>query len=166
MFSLDIFSTAVNAISGYFQRKAEARRAKEDHVNTLALIERTGELEAERLKNSARIESIKNGQEQDFDLDRAALAQMDKSLKDELLLIVFLFPMVMAFIPGLDEHALRGFEVIGKMPLWYISIVLGMVIVIYGLRNLFKHYTNARNGSRILIRDNKTKQLKEEHESF
>lgn len=76
------------------------------------------------------------GQLQNYDLDRLAMEQMEKSWKDEIILIIFLTPVVMAFIPGMEEYSLAGFEVIDKMPEWYRYIIIGMVVVIYGLRGL------------------------------
>ena len=67
------------------------------------------------------------GQAQNYDLDRLAMEQMTKSWKDELLLIVFLTPMLMAFVPGLEAHSLAGFSVIAQMPEWYRYIIIGMV---------------------------------------
>jgi len=46
--------------------------------------------------------------------------------------------MVMAFIPGMDKYSLAGFEVIQQMPEWYQYIIIGMVVVIYGMRGMVK----------------------------
>tara|TARA_R110000851_G_scaffold253025_1_gene405478 strand:+ start:526 stop:915 length:390 start_codon:yes stop_codon:yes gene_type:complete len=96
-------------------------------------------------KTDAEITTIKatadrkaSAQEQNYDLDRLAMENMSKSWKDELLLIVFLTPMLMAFVPGLENYALAGFTVIAQMPEWYQYIIIGMVIVIYGLRGLLE----------------------------
>ena len=78
------------------------------------------------------------GQMQNYDLDRIAMEQMNKSWKDEFLLLVFLTPMLMAFIPGLEAYSLAGFTVIAQMPEWYRYIIIGMVVVIYGLRGLLE----------------------------
>ena len=101
--------------------------------------------ELERLDhaaNVARAEAAltmaKNGQQQDFDLDKIAMRNMEKSWKDELVLIIFLTPVVLAFIPGMDTHVEAGFAAIERMPEWYVAIVIGMVVVIYGMRGLLK----------------------------
>jgi cation transport ATPase len=88
----------------------------------------------------AAVEMAKNGQQNDYDLDRIAMKNMDKSWKDELVLIVFLVPMMMAFFPKTADYALAGFAIIAKMPEWYVAIIIGMVVVIYGLRGLLKTY--------------------------
>jgi len=87
-------------------------------------------------KALAATKMAEQGQSQDFDLDRLAMENMNKSWKDELLLIIFLTPMIMAFVPSWAEYALRGFEIIERMPEWYRYIIIGMVVVIYGLRGM------------------------------
>jgi hypothetical protein len=79
-----------------------------------------------------------SAQEQNYDLDRLAMENMSKSWKDEVILIVFLAPMIMAFIPGFEQYALAGFSVMDKMPDWYQYVIIGMIVVIYGLRGLLE----------------------------
>tara|TARA_R110000851_G_scaffold317823_1_gene481453 strand:- start:1908 stop:2297 length:390 start_codon:yes stop_codon:yes gene_type:complete len=79
-----------------------------------------------------------SAQEQNYDLDRLAMENMSKSWKDEVILIVFLAPMIMAFIPGFEKYALAGFSVMDKMPDWYQYVIIGMIVVIYGLRGLLE----------------------------
>jgi len=87
-----------------------------------------------------KLEMAKQGQQQDYDLDRVATENMNNSFKDELILIVFLTPMVLAFHPDMVDHVLAGFEVIKQMPTWYVALIVGMVVVIYGMRGLLKAY--------------------------
>ena len=102
------------------------------------LVEITADSHIKKAKAIAAIHAAETGQQQDFDLDRIAMEQMGKSWKDELVLIIFLAPMVMAFIPGMDKYSLAGFEVIQQMPEWYQYIIIGMVVVIYGMRGMVK----------------------------
>ena len=96
-------------------------------------------------KTDAEITTIKaqadrqaSAQDQNYDLDRLAMENMSKSWKDEVILAVFLAPMVMAFIPGFESYALAGFGVMAQMPQWYQYIIIGMVVVIYGMRGLLE----------------------------
>ena len=98
------------------------------------------EHETQKAKANALLEMAKQGQSQDYDLDKLAMQNMNKSFKDELVLIVFLMPMILAFVPSYAEYALAGFNIIGQMPHWYVGIIIGMVVVIYGLRGLLKAY--------------------------
>ena len=103
--------------------------------------------ELERLDHEARVgsanavlELAKQGKMQDFNLDKIAMQNMKSSLKDELVLIIFLMPLVLAFIPSMAVHVERGFKVISEMPQWYVAIIIGMVVVIYGMRGLLRAY--------------------------
>lgn len=96
----------------------------------------------EMLQYQKQIELIKQGQQQDFDLDKLAMQNMNNSIKDEIVLIIFLTPVVLAFIPNMDQYVFNGFNAINQMPDWYIGIVIGMVVVIYGMRGLLKVWFN------------------------
>jgi len=98
------------------------------------------EFQAKVAKANAVLELSRQGKQMDYDLDKIAMQNMQKSWKDELVLIVFLSPMIMAFFPATANHALAGFAIIAKMPEWYVAIIIGMVVVIYGLRGLLKAY--------------------------
>ena len=118
----------------WLKGKQEETKAKAE----AKLVEITADSDIKKAKAIAAIRAAETGQQQDFDLDRIAMEQMGKSWKDELVLIIFLAPMVMAFIPGMDTYSLAGFEVIQQMPEWYQYIIMGMVIVIYGMRGMVK----------------------------
>ena len=94
--------------------------------------------EAEITTIKAQADRQASAQDQNYDLDRLAMENMSKSWKDEVILAVFLAPMIMAFIPGLESYALAGFGVMAQMPQWYQYIIIGMVVVIYGMRGLLE----------------------------
>lgn len=98
------------------------------------------EHETKKAKANALLKMAATGKQQDYDLDKLAMQNMNKSFKDELVLIVFLVPMILAFIPDYAQYALAGFKIIAQMPHWYVGIIIGMVVVIYGLRGLLKTY--------------------------
>ena len=113
------------------QKQAEAQSAA-------AIVGIQAQADIQKAKAISATRMAESGQAQDFDLDKIAMEQMAKSWKDEFLLIVFLTPMIMAFIPSLAPYLLNGFEIIDKMPEWYRYIIIGMVIVIYGLGGMVK----------------------------
>lgn len=102
------------------------------------LVELKAEADIKLAKATAITKMAEAGQAQNYDLDRLAMENMSKSWKDELILIIFLAPMIMAFIPSLKDSAVAGFGVIAMMPEWYRYIIIGMVVVIYGLRGLLE----------------------------
>lgn len=96
--------------------------------------------EANVQRAKAVLELAKQGQQMDYDLDKIAMNNMQQSWKDEVVLVIFLTPLILAFIPGHDEVALAGFQAIEQMPEWYVAIIVGMVVVIYGMRGLLRAY--------------------------
>jgi len=125
-------SSLIDGVSNYLGRKQEITKAKVE--GEVAVIK--AEANAKIAVSEAKIHMAKTGQVQDFDLDRLAMQNMNSSYKDEFLLGLFSIPMILAFIPGLADVALRGFEVISAMPQWYQYTFIGMVVVIYGMRGM------------------------------
>ncbi len=131
---IPILGSLIEIGGTWLKGKQEETKAKAE----AKLVEITADSDIKKAKAIAAIRAAETGQQQDFDLDRIAMEQMGKSWKDELVLIIFLAPMVMAFIPGIDKYSLAGFSVIAQMPEWYQYIIMGMVIVIYGMRGMVK----------------------------
>ena len=105
--------------------------------------------EAKLAKANKALEMAKQGQEQVYDLDRIAMENMNKSIKDEIVLAIFLIPVVLAFIPGFGKYVLSCFEAIQQMPNWYVALVIGMVVVIYGMRGLLRAYIGNKSGKAV-----------------
>jgi hypothetical protein len=135
-----IIGAVTNQVGGYFKGKQELSKVK---------------LEAEKVVIKAQAETAmavalsktkmaEQGQTQSFSLDQIAMNNMEKSYKDEAILAIFLAPMVLAFIPGFDQYALRGFEVIQQMPQWYQMTIIGMVVVVYGMRGMLDKFLNSK----------------------
>ena len=137
---LPILGTLLDLGGTYLKGKQDQAKAKAE-ANILGIQAEADIKKAKALSATKRAEA---GQEQNYDLDRMAMEQMGKSWKDELILIIFLAPMVMAFIPGMDGYALAGFAVIAKMPEWYQYIIIGMIVVIYGMRGMLEKLIDKR----------------------
>jgi len=131
---LPLLGSLVEIGGTWLKGKQEETKAKSE----AKLVEISADAEIKKAKAVAALNAAQSGQQQDFDLDRIAMEQMGKSWKDELVLVIFLAPMVMAFIPGMDKYSLAGFEVIQRMPEWYQYTIIGMVVVIYGMRGMVK----------------------------
>tara|TARA_B110000858_G_scaffold197454_1_gene259124 strand:+ start:157 stop:597 length:441 start_codon:yes stop_codon:yes gene_type:complete len=94
---------------------------------------------------NAKTEKNKQGQIQNYDLDFEATKNMKDSIKDEIVLAIFLIPLIMAFIPSLGIYVENGFKAIENMPFWYKGIIIGMVVVIYGMRGMLNNFLKAKN---------------------
>ena len=63
------------------------------------------------------------------------------SWKDEYLTIIFSVPMILAFVPGMENIVQRGFEQLQSMPEWY-QYSLGCVVAAsFGIRGATKLFS-------------------------
>ena len=143
MFSIidGVVTGIVKGVSSYFKGKQELKKAKIDAEK----ITIQAQADIQKAVAFSKQKQAEMGQLQDFDLDKIAMQNMEKSLKDEYLLALFSVPMILAFIPSMQDVALRGFEVIAKMPEWYQYTFIGMIVVIYGMRGLLKMILSKNN---------------------
>lgn len=137
---LPILGSLLELGSTYMQGKQDEAKAKAE-ANIVGI---QAEADIKKAKALSATKLAETGQAQNFDLDRIAMEQMGKSWKDELILVIFLAPIVLAFIPGMDIYALAGFEVIAKMPDWYQYILMGMIVVIYGMRGMLEKFLDKK----------------------
>jgi hypothetical protein len=74
----------------------------------------------------------------DWDLEMAKGSQT--SWKDEWLTILFSIPLILAFIPGMEEVVANGFEQLKGMPEWY-QYSLGVIVAAsFGVRSATKFF--------------------------
>lgn len=124
---LGIGSAIVSGISDYFKGKQEISKTKLE-----------GDIKVLIAEAEAKVKRLEKESEQDYDLDKLATQNMEKSWKDELILIIFLVPVVMCFIPEYHVYVTNGFASLALVPDWYMGILVGMIVVIYGMRGLLK----------------------------
>ena len=120
-------SAIVSGISGYFKDKNEIKKVQVEADKLLIMAE--AESKAKKLEREA---------EMDYDLDRVAMQNMDKTWKDELILLIWLTPVVMSFVPEWQPFVAAGFASLALVPDWYMYILVGLVTVIYGMRGMLK----------------------------
>jgi len=137
---ISLLSSIVGGVSGYFKDKHEIKKAKLE--GELAIIQ--AETNSKIAISEAKIFMAKQGQVNDYNLDMMAMKAMEKSYKDEFLLLLFSVPMIMAFLPEYSEKALRGFVVVAEMPEWYQYTFIGMIVVIYGMRGMLSQLLTGR----------------------
>lgn len=56
------------------------------------------------------------------------------SWKDEFWTIVWSIPVILSFIPGGAQYALKGFEALKQMPEWYTYTLMTIVLASFGIR--------------------------------
>ena len=74
----------------------------------------------------------------EFVASEKAMQNMDKTWKDELILLIWLTPVVMSFVPEWQPYVIAGFASLALVPDWYMGILVGIIVVIYGMRGLLK----------------------------
>jgi len=74
----------------------------------------------------------------DWDLEMARASS--SSWKDEWLVILFSIPLILAFIPGMEDIVANGFAQLEKMPDWY-QYSLGVIVAAsFGVRSATKFF--------------------------
>ncbi len=58
-----------------------------------------------------------------------------ESKKDEVVLGILAGPYVGAFIPGVQDHVLVGFQHLEQMPYWAVGLTVAVFLAIYGIRH-------------------------------
>jgi len=91
-----------------------------------------------RAKAEATIMEKKATGEIDWDIEMARSSA--SSWKDEWLVILFSIPLILAFIPGMEDVVRNGFEQLNKMPQWY-QYSLGVIVAAsFGVRSATKFF--------------------------
>jgi hypothetical protein len=74
----------------------------------------------------------------DWDLEMARGSS--NSWKDEWLTVLFSIPLVMAFVPGMEEIVANGFQQLEQMPEWY-QYSLGVIVAAsFGVRSATRFF--------------------------
>jgi hypothetical protein len=96
------------------------------------------EAKVAKAKAEATIMEKKATGEIDWDLEMAKGSQ--SSWKDEWLTILFSIPLILAFIPGMEEVVANGFAQLEAMPEWY-QYSLGIIVAAsFGVRSATKFF--------------------------
>jgi hypothetical protein len=91
-----------------------------------------------KAKAEAVIMENKATGEIDWDLEMAKGSQ--SSWKDEWLTILFSVPLILAFVPGMEEVVANGFAQLQQMPEWY-QYSLGVIVAAsFGVRSATKFF--------------------------
>src|SRR5574344_1461699 len=95
---LNIGSAIISGVSDYFKGKQEISKTKLE-----------GDIKVLIAEAEAKVKRLERESEQDYDLDKIATQNMEKSWKDELILVLWLTPIAMCFIPEYHVYVTNGF---------------------------------------------------------
>jgi hypothetical protein len=68
------------------------------------------------------------------DWERIMAEGTQNSIKDEIVTIVVLIPVILCFIPGLEETVKNGFDRLSELPEWYTYLVYVVCLAAVGIR--------------------------------
>lgn len=123
-------------LEGYENRKTLKVEAE------LKQLDRDHEINMKKLDTASKL--AEQGIQIEADWDTNAQNDAKTSWKDEYLMMIFSFPLILAFIPSTQEAVLKGFETLEKTPEWYMMLVLGIVASVFGLRWLVSSISTFR----------------------
>lgn len=125
----------LSKLFGLGEVAGEYLKERQKLKNELKLAKLKGQIDLEAAKVQAAIAQ----QQHVANWEMASLANSGK--KDEVVLAVLLIPYVGAFIPGVQDYVLVGFQYLEQMPYWAVGLTVTIFLAIYGIRH--------RNASRI-----------------
>ena len=91
-------------------------------------------------------------------LDRLSMEQMEKGWKDEFILLILFFPLIVSFIPVIQDATMKGFEIMKTVPDWYMYLIVAIVVVVYGLRNMLKFIISHKAANKSKVKKQNSKE--------
>ena len=140
-----LLKSVTSVVGSVINKRQDRKILEEKNKGELQILEHKTKL----AQQEARLRMAESGQTQNYNLDEIAMKNMEKSWKDEVILVIFLTPLVLSFFPQTQPLVVAGFTAIDAMPIWYRAIIIGMIVVIYGLRGLLDAYLKHNMGKLI-----------------
>ena len=110
-----------------------------------------GFVETKKLKSEVKIAQIAAEKKKNEDIaagkikwEQSAVDQMKGSWKDEFVLLALMVPAICSFLPFMQPHIARGFEILSTLPDYYTHLLYLACSVSLGVRagpaalNMFK----------------------------
>lgn len=132
----NILAPITNLISKPLEQWGERKRIKVEAKMEVEKLHATAIVE----KAKADVELIKQGKETEADWDARAQEQMKFSKKDEILMFILFFPVVLLFLSAFfvntafQERVIKSVKALDQFPLWYVVLLCGIVAAVFGLR--------------------------------
>ena len=88
----------------------------------------------------AKATIMKSAATSEADWEKIMAQGSQSSWKDEWLVILFSIPLILAFIPGMEEVVANGFSQLEAMPQWYQYSIGVIVAASFGVRSATKFF--------------------------
>ncbi len=121
----------VSKLFGLGEIAGEYFKERQKLKNGLKLAQLKGKIDLQNARVQAKISQQNHIQ----GWEMQSLNLHSRGWKDEVVLIVILFPYVGCFIPGVQNYILTGFEYLAKMPYWAVGLTVTICLAIYGIRH-------------------------------
>ena len=86
----------------------------------------------------AKAEIMKTAATHDSKWELIMAESTKTSIKDEIVTVIVLIPVVLVFIPGMEEVVKNGFERLNELPEWYTYLLFLTCSAALGIRGLDK----------------------------
>ena len=122
-----MWTALIGPISSLASSFVEGQVSKQKAKATLAQTE--AEAKAEIMKTAATHDSK-------WELIMAESTK--SSIKDEIVTVVVLIPLILVFIPGMEDIVKNGFERLNELPEWYTYLVFLTISAALGIKGVDK----------------------------
>ena len=122
-----MFQALIGALASLAGSIVEGQVSKQKANATLAQTE--AEAKAEIMKTAATHDSK-------WELIMAESTK--SSLRDEIVTVVVLIPVILVFIPGMEEVVKNGFDRLNELPEWYTYLVFLVCSAALGIKGVDK----------------------------
>lgn len=153
------WSALISPVTKVVTNWQDNKRFTEEQKFAIKAAEVESKIKLVEAEASAQIRRLNADADAQNNLDLLAVRQQESSWKDEFLLIVYMLPFIAAFFPQTQEYVEIGFQFLKEQaPDWYVYIVGGIFIHIFGFRRMLTQFLNKRglNGLSIKGSDGKT----------
>ena len=123
---LEILKLVASPVVDYVKGRQEIKKQKAESDQKIA-----------QAKTAATVKRIEQGDQAAINMD--AITVQDRGMKDELLLIIIIIPLIMCFVPSWVEYAAAGFNALINVPEWYKWLLLGVYIDTFGFRRILRN---------------------------
>lgn len=139
-FLSNLVSPITNVVGGYIKGKQELSKIDlESKKEALKM-----QMQMKSAVTKSKIDMLLHEQDNNFKLDLMATENMKTSYKDEIILVIFLTPLVMSFFPETQGYVVAGFQALTVIPDWFMYLVIGQVVVIMGMRGMLDKFLSMK----------------------
>ena len=86
----------------------------------------------------SKAEVMKNAAMHDSKWELIMAESTKSSIKDEIVTVIILIPLILVFIPGMEQIVKNGFDRLNELPEWYTYLVFLTISAALGIKGVDK----------------------------